>query len=181
MKEIWKLCPEYEGRYEVSSLGRVRTIERLTPVNRHGKTFYKTINKRVMRYRKDRYGYSVLCMSSVTKRGQDTVHRLVALTFIKGHFKGAQVNHKNGVKTDNRACNLEWVTPRENVLHSFRVLGRKGQIGRSNPMAKLTEKEVRLIRKRRDQGILYKIIAEEFSISQPAARDICNRRLWKHI
>ena len=59
-------------------------------------------------------------------RKQHSVHRLVAHAFCDGYVSGKVVNHKNGIKTDNRASNLEWVTHAQNNQHAFSVLGRKG-------------------------------------------------------
>ena len=62
------------------------------------------------------------------------IHRLVAYMFCKGYKEGLQVNHINGIKTDNRACNLEWVTAKENMQHSVSTL--RNFIGSKNPIAK---------------------------------------------
>ena len=96
----------YEGRYQVSNLGRIQSFV-------HSKAHI------LKQY--DRRGYlAVTLVDSNHKIGYLAVHRLVIVTF-KGHLKGKnQVNHKNGVKTDNRIDNLEWVTGSENMIHAYK-------------------------------------------------------------
>ena len=104
--EIWHKCEVPYTRYEVSNLGRVR--------NAH--------TGLVLRPRKLRNGYLevVLCYKGLRKYRK--IHALVATAFVEGWREGLQVNHKNGIKTDNRAENLEWVTISENRQHASDVL-----------------------------------------------------------
>lgn len=110
MTEQWRDIPGYEGRYQASNTGRVKGPRGLN------KPF------------KSRGGYMIatLCHNSV--RTREGVHRLVAKAFIPNPAGKPQINHKNGIKTDNRPENLEWVTCSENNLHRCQVL--KGGGGR---------------------------------------------------
>lgn len=103
-KEIWKDVEGYEGRYQVSSFGRVR---------REGHIVKGCLAAN---------GYLVLNLSMHGKGKTSTIHRIVAKAFIPNPENKAQVNHINGDKTDNRVENLEWVTKSENALHSLYVL-----------------------------------------------------------
>jgi hypothetical protein len=77
---------------------------------------------------------------NLSNRKRANVHRLVADAFCDGYFDGACVNHKNGIKTDNRSDNLEWCTHSENNKHAFRKLGRKspttGKFSHEHPTSK---------------------------------------------
>lgn len=104
MDEIWKPIKEYKDLYEVSNTGKVRNIKTKYILNP-----YKT-NKG--------YYYANLCINKKSKG--IGIHRLVALNFIDNPENKPQVNHINGIKADNRAENLEWVTCSENIIHSYK-------------------------------------------------------------
>lgn len=136
-QEVWADVRGYEGRYQVSNMGRVRSLPRRVKGG-----FFGTIPRRgalLATPPRPGTGYPVVSLS----RKQFHVHALVAREFCQGEATGLVVNHKNGVKTDNRAENLEWVTQSENVAHAFRELGRvshlKGKLGDKHPCARPIE------------------------------------------
>jgi hypothetical protein len=114
------------------------------------------------------------------------VHRLVAEYWIGKIPKGYNVNHIDGDKSNNCVENLEIVTPSENSLHSYHVLGNKAPVfqGDKHPMTKLTKEDVSEIRYLYDESILstndiHKMFHDLISLS--ALRKICYRSTWKHI
>lgn len=103
MKEIWRDIKGYDGIYQVSNLGRVRNA--------------KTLRLKKLETRYDEYLFVRFHNNGYS--GMRSVHRLVAEAFIENKNPDKnQVNHKNGIKTDNRANNLEWVTQSENLRHA---------------------------------------------------------------
>ena len=104
--EIWHKCEVPFTRYEVSNLGRVRNAR----------------TDLVLRPRKRRDGYLDVMLFYKGQAKRCLVHKLVATAFVEGWREGLEVNHKNGVKTDNRDENLEWVTRSENNQHAHDVL-----------------------------------------------------------
>ena len=141
MQEIWKSLKEiveYGDNYEVSNLGRVRSIDRRVN-SRNGK---RLVKGQILKQQIDRYGYCrVHCYLNGKGRNYQ-VHRLVALSFIPNLENKPQVNHKDGNKQNNRIDNLEWSTNKENVEHAFSIGLNEGIKGEENVNAKLTESDV---------------------------------------
>lgn len=113
MNEIWKDIEGFEGLYQVSNLGRVKSMN----YNRTGKE--KILKKSVT------HGYERVVLYKDKKQYNKNVHRLVAGSFIDNPNNLESVNHINGIKTDNRAENLEWVTCKENNIHAVETGLRK--------------------------------------------------------
>lgn len=106
MIEIWKDIDGYEGLYQVSNVGNVRSLNwrRLGLIRN---LYLKSHNK----------GYLQVELHKGSERKTFTVHRLVAMHFVDGYEEGKIVNHKNEIRTDNRAENLEWCSHRENCIY----------------------------------------------------------------
>lgn len=107
MEEIWKDIDGYEGKYQVSSLGRIKSA-----------SWHNGATERLLKLRLDRRGYPTCFLYKDGQRKQLSVHRVVANTFIPNPHNKPQVNHINGEKSDNRVKNLEWCTNRENQDHA---------------------------------------------------------------
>ena len=110
MSEEWRDVVGYEGLYQVSDQGRVKSLERKVPIG-YGE---RTVKERILKPKTDRYGYLIVSLYAGGKRKTLRVHRLVCEAFHENPDNKPQVNHINEIKTDNRASNLEWATAREN-------------------------------------------------------------------
>ena len=137
INEIFKDVKGYEGYYEVSNLGRVRS------------TSYKGIKILKPSITKSGYLNVIFCINQ--KREHKLVHRLVAETFIPNPKNKPQVNHINGIKTDNRVENLEWCTASENGLHAYKNGLSKNVVWKytGKPVAKIDKKTGQIIEKYR--------------------------------
>ena len=115
------------------------------------------------------------------KRFIRRVHQLIAETFIKkGSRAKLQVNHKNGIKTDNSASNLEWVTDTQNQTHKCTVL-KTHRYGETHHNVKLKESDVIFIRKLFKKGYRTTQISREYGFPYYAVSDIKNKRSWRYL
>lgn len=118
-KEIWKDIAGYEGLYQVSNFGRVKSLEREEYVPGFSR---RRIRKgRILAQTKNRGGYMLAHLSKDGTAKRVSVHRLVAKAFIPNPGGKTTVNHIDGDKTNNMSNNLEWATMSENVSHAFRT------------------------------------------------------------
>lgn len=112
--EVWKPIKGYEGKYCVSNMGRIMSVER--SINGGGK-----IKQRIMKQCNTRKGYKTVCLYSDGKRIRNIVHRLVAEAFIPNPNNYNQVNHIDENKSNNAAHNLEWCTAKQNMNYGSRA------------------------------------------------------------
>lgn len=177
-KEVWKDIKGFEGVYQVSNLGNVKSLDRYLPYKTNGSKFYK--GQEIVK-RPNNCGYLRVGLSKNKKQHHYFVHRLVAQTFIENFNNLEQVNHKDGNKLNNRVDNLEWVTLEDNISHSIETGLRKCK-GSDNNYSKLTEEEVVVIKKRilSEEETLTEI-AKDFNISISVVSCIKLGKSWKHV
>lgn len=122
--EIWLPIKDYEGLYEISNLGRVKSLERYVTYSNGRIHLYE---EKIMKSRLNEYGYYRIGLNINRKQKQCIIHRLIAIHFIPKIEGKNVINHKNGIKTDNRIENLEWVTARENTCHYHNSTNKSSQ------------------------------------------------------
>ena len=115
MEEVWKYIDGYEGYYQVSNLGNIKSVDRVIKYKSDGQRLYKGINFK-QEITKDGYRRVVLMKEGVKQRYM--IHRLVAQAFIENIENKPYINHIDGDKGNNVVSNLEWCTNSENVLHA---------------------------------------------------------------
>lgn len=185
IKEYWKPIPEFEGLYEISTFGNIKRIQRYVK-NRNG---YRLLNEKIISTKLDKDGYNLVTLYKDKEQYTFRVHRLVAKTFLLNtNLNKIQVNHKNGIKSDNRVENLEWVTPKENIIHSIKTGLKKNfktsnHNGENNPNSKLTKNEVIEIIRCKLNGLPIKYVYEQFKnkISFSGLEQIWYGYKWKNI
>lgn len=179
MNESWKTIKGF-SRYEASNLGKIRSInyKRSGKVRELKPTFFTG------------YGKTVL-LNDDGKYKSILVHRVIMLAFVGE--SNLEINHINGDGTDNRLCNLEYVSHSENLLHAYRLGLQKPAKGEKNGSSKLTERQVLEIRdyvaKAKASGKRYwgrKELAEKYGVSELYIKELViqrqtRKRPWSHI
>lgn len=175
--EQWKDIPGFEGYYQVSNLGKVRSLDREITF-RNGRK--RTYDGCFLSPKRSGDGYRKVALSVGRNINQVSIHRLVMLAFVGP--SDLEVNHKNGDKTDNRLENLEYTTRAENELHAYHTLGHRAANGARKSNAKLTDADVVKIRQEWATGkYTQKEIAGRFGISYRNVSLIVNDKAWKHV
>jgi hypothetical protein len=166
--ENWKPIIGFEGMYEVSNLGGVRSLDRV-------ELFKDSSRRRKGKYFTPRVfnGYYTVALQRIYTR---FVHRLVAEAFVEGKGDGSVVNHKDCNRLNNNADNLEWVTQKQNIAHAVSL--SRHPHGETHGNSVLNESDVKYIKSQTLGGIG---LARQFGVSYSTIKRIRNNRAWKHV
>ena len=167
MNEIWKDIEEYEGLYQVSNLGRVRSF----------------ISNKILRFGVNPDGYLFVHLYINKSKKYIGVHRIVASAFLDNYEDLPEVNHIDSDKKNNSVLNLEWVTREQNMKHyysteTFKKVNLRNS-GEGNQNAKLKFNEVQLIKKLRSEyNIKVKTLSWLFNVSVSQIERIIYNKQW---
>lgn len=166
--EQWRAIAGYEGRYDVSDQGRVRSLPRNG--TRKEVVYLKPFHLR---------GYARVTLRQGRDRPVYFVHRLVLEAFVRRRLADEQCRHLNGNSRDNRLCNIVWGTAHENMIdrqnHGTVVRGAR------HHKTPLTDEDVREIRRMRAAGVGGPTLSKRFGISHVAIYKIAKRETWAHL
>ena len=174
--EIWRDIPGYEGYYQVSNLGQVRSLDRVVCDKNGKKRLHKGRTKARCQGLTSPYLQTQLCTKSRARHF--LIHRLVASAFLPDWNPVLEVNHKDGNKLNNRADNLEMCTRKENYQHAI-ANNLKRDYGEKHVRAKLTNEEAHQIRLLYYLwGIPQVVLARMFGMSKQGICNIVNNKTY---
>jgi hypothetical protein len=177
MTEEWRPIAGFEGSYEVSDQGRVRSLTRY--IYCLGNQKKRRLRGRIMQPRLSGRGYWAMALRLGNVQYQSLLHRLVCAAFNGPAPTDALCRHLNDDRLDNRAVNLAWGTPADNAQDSI----RNGRLvrGESHPSSKLTLEEVNTILRMRQAGALVALIAADLGRPEGTVRGVTLRKTWAHV
>lgn len=178
MAEIWKDVPGYEGKYQASTYGRIRSLGRFR-VGRYGNLC--KISGKMLKFTTMDNGYLAISMHLNSAQKTRLVHQVVLETFVGPCPPGMQTRHfPDADKSNNRLANLEWASHQQNMKDQY----EQGTLvkGEASCKAKITEQDVRRIRARANSGESQRSIMKDYpSIGQMQISRIVRREQWKHV
>lgn len=178
MQEQWLPVDGFEGIYEVSNLGRLKSCARARKTKGNGVAY---LPERIRIPNVKREGYAFFSLYKEAKYKVMYLHRIVAIAFIENPLNLQQVNHIDGDKLNNCASNLEWLSASDNCRHAIEEKLYVTAKGESAGNAVLTEADVLEIRRLAAAGVMQKDIAKNYSVKRQAITKIVNRQRWKHV
>lgn len=181
--EVFVDIPGYEGYYQVSNYGNVRSLDRVIK-EKTGKT--QTLKGRVLKQRTNPGGYRYIELGKNGTKVTFAIHHLVAQAFMPNPGNKRTVNHIDGNKLDNSLINLEWATYSENLEHAYKTGLRRAvessEVASKNYKRKLTEQQVREIKLLiAAKSLTLKQIANQYNVGRSTIGSIKSDRSWSYI
>lgn len=176
MEEIWKDIYGYEGYYQVSSLGRIKSLKRIVYGVGHG--YNRMKEETIKKFGIHNKGYYQVQLCKERCKRTFKVHRLVATAFCENKNNYEQVDHIDGNKLNNRVDNLEWVTNKENHNRKMKMGLNINLTGEKHGMNKYSKETVIQLYKKYLDGMKQTEIAEIFNVNKSTVNAICSKRLW---
>lgn len=175
-EETWLDIKNYGGLYQVSNMGNIKSLSRCWKSGGHISSHLDML----LKLKKDYKGYLNVTLFKNGKQKTFRVHRLVGEAFIPNPENKPQINHKYGVRNDNRVSELEWVTQSENTKHAYEIgLIPKGE---QHSLAKLNVNLVLDIIKKYETGnYSQRDLNKEYGVSQSTINNILNKKIWKNV
>jgi hypothetical protein len=175
--ENWKDVIGFEGYYQVSNLGKIKSLSRYI---KHSRGSDMLLKEKILSTQVNCHGYLKVILSKHNSQKTFRVHTLVCKAFLNNPENKRDINHINGNKTDNRLINLEYNTRSENMKHCFRI-GLNCHKGQNHNQSKLNEKDVLDIRSEKYKGFKIKDIAFIYGVKPCTISNIIAKRIWIHI
>jgi hypothetical protein len=173
----WFDVPKFEGLYQINKQGLVRSLDRI--IKGRAKSGSCIRKGRILMGRiSNPAGYWEFGLRKGGEKYFINAHRVLAILFIPNPENKPQVNHINGIKTDNRLSNLEWATGRENTIHAYRIGLTKAAHGEKHYRAKLNREAVLDIR---SSALSIDELAIKYHVGSCAIAKVIKRVTWKHI
>lgn len=173
MREVWKNIPGYQGLYQVSDLGHVKSF-----------VCWRGTNIRILKQAEDSHGYFGVCLYKQKKGKFRYIHQLVLITFVGPRSHKMECRHLNDNRKDNRLINLTYGTRSDNLFDRTRngISNTGDHKGVKNQMAKLLEEDVVGIRKLLKDGLLtHRQIGDKFGVTGSLISMINTGKRWKHV
>lgn len=167
LQEIWKDVKGFEGLYQVSNTGKVKSVKHKDRGYEHYIIPYNN------------QGYSMIGLRKNGKLKSTSIHRLVALNFIENINNLPEVNHVDCNKSNNNVNNLQWISRKENQRHAIKNGLVPVKRGEEQYCHKLTDEKVREIRN--NENLTHRELAKIYNVSKSTITRVKSRRWWKHV